>query len=141
MPATVTVVDPRHPLYDQTFPLIHIQNKQELVRSCLVLLTEDVERLIPLAVTDLGLAPPDVFPVPLDICSLQNLTETFSRIAGQLEREEEDEEGSRGPAAGDASLSPTGVDYIDRYGTERSAADGGPHLPRCDSQLDDGGEL
>ena len=61
----VTVVDPRHPLYDQTFPLLHIKNKQELVRSCLVLLTENVERLIPLAMTDLALSPPAVFPVPL----------------------------------------------------------------------------
>ena len=136
----VTVVDPRHPLYDQTFPLIHIKNKQELVRSCLVLLTEDVERLIPLAVTDLALWPPDVFPVPLDISSLQNLIETFGRITRQLEREDENAEDRSYAAGGDERCSPTGMDHIDRSGAERSAADRSPHLPGCDSKLGKGGE-
>jgi hypothetical protein len=140
VPATVTVVDPRHPLYDQTFPLIHIKNKQELVRSCLVLLRENVERLIPLAVTDLALSPPDVFPVPLDISSLQNLIETFSRMTSQLEQEDENGADRSCTAGGAECCSPTGMDHLDRSGAERSAADCGPHLPRCDSKLGEGGE-
>jgi hypothetical protein len=137
---TVTVVDPRHPLYDQTFPLLHIKNKQELVRSCLVLLTESVERLIPLAVTDLALSPPDVFPVPLDLSSLQNLTQTFSRIAMQLEREETDEASGDCPAKGDAGRPPTGVGNLERPGTESGAADRGPHLPGYACEMGEGGQ-
>ena len=140
MPATVTVVDPRHPLYDQTLPLIHIKNKQALVRSCLVLLRENVERLIPLAVTDLAMAPPAVFPVPVDISSLQNLIQTFSRIIRQLEEEDENGEERSGTAGGAECCSPTGMAHLDRSGAERSAADCGPRLPRSDSQVGEGGE-
>ena len=141
VPETVTVIDPRHPLYDQTFPLLHIKNKQELVRSCLVLLTESVERLIPLAVTDMALLSPDVFPVPLDISSLQTLTETFHRIARQLEREDEDEKERGSPATGELCRPTTNVGNIDRPGAESSATDRRTDLPGGNGQMGAGGEL
>jgi hypothetical protein len=83
----VTVVDPRHPLFDQTFPLLHIKNKQELVPCCVVHLAEGAERLIPIGVTDLATAPPVIFPIPIDISSLHNLTQAFMRIIAQIEKE------------------------------------------------------
>jgi hypothetical protein len=59
------VVDPRYPLYDQTFPLLHIKNKQHLVPRCLVRLDQGAERLVPISVTDLATVPPMSFPCRL----------------------------------------------------------------------------
>ena len=140
VPETVTVVDPRHPLYDQTFPLLHIKNKQALVRSCLVLLTESVERLIPLAVTDLALSPPAVYPVPLDISSLQTLIETFNRIAMQLEKEDENGEERGGPARGEVCHTPKDVDNVECPGAESGAEARRTDLPGGDSKVVEGGE-
>lgn len=83
----VTVVDPRHPLFGQTFPLLHIKNKQGLIPCCLVRLAEGAERLIPISATDLANEPPTTFPLPIDISSLHELTQAFLRICAQIEKE------------------------------------------------------
>ena len=88
---TVTVVDPRHPLHERTLLLLHIKNKQQLIPCCLVQLAEGVERLVPISVTNLATTPPHVFPLPVDLSSLENLTAAFARIQGQLDREQADE--------------------------------------------------
>ena len=67
LPETVTVVDPRHPLYDQTFPLLQLTNAQNLIRCCVVQLAPSVDRLIPINATNLAPAPPLVFPSPVDL--------------------------------------------------------------------------
>ena len=74
------IVDPRHPLFDQTYPLLHLKIKQEMVPCCLVQLSEGVERLIPISSTDLASSPPVVFPLQVDISSLHNLVKIFVRI-------------------------------------------------------------
>jgi hypothetical protein len=81
----VTIVDPRHPLFDQTFPLLHLKNKQEMVPCCLVQLAEGVERLVPISVTSLAASLDVVFPLPLDISSLHKLTQVFVRLQAQIE--------------------------------------------------------
>jgi len=83
----VSVVDPRHPLYDQSFPLLHIKKTRELIPCCLVRLAEGAERLIPISVTDLATAPPVIFPIQIDISSLYNLTQVFLHIRAQIEKE------------------------------------------------------
>jgi hypothetical protein len=91
IPETVTIVDPRHPLYDQTFPLLHIKNHRNLIPSCVIQVLEGVDRLVPVAVTDLATAPVIVYSLPLDVSSLQNLIQTFARIQEQVESECDDE--------------------------------------------------
>jgi hypothetical protein len=87
VPETVTIIDPRHPLYDHTFSLLHIKNKQELIPSCLVRLAEGAERLIPISVTNLAVETPNIFPSPIDISSLHELTQVFLRLVAQIEKE------------------------------------------------------
>lgn len=137
---TVTVIDPRHPLYDQSFPLLHIKNKQELIPSCLVRLTEGVERLIPVSVTNLAVTPPVVFPLPLDLSSLHNLSEVFLRIQAQVGKECGD--GSSGNAQLKRSGISTGggLGNPDRSSTRNGVAnDGVDLLPACRT-MDAGGE-
>jgi hypothetical protein len=90
-PEAVTIVDPRHPLYDQTFPLLHVKNHRNLIPSCLIQVFEGVDRLVPVAVTDLATTPVIVYSLPLDVSSLQNLIQTFARIQEQVESECGDE--------------------------------------------------
>src|SRR5690348_11363714 len=51
---TVTVTDVAHPLYGLSFPLIGLTIKQRLGRVCVVWLHPGVERVIPLAATNLA---------------------------------------------------------------------------------------
>jgi hypothetical protein len=136
----VTVIDPRHPLCDQTFPLLHIKNKQELVCSCLVLLAEDVERLIPLAVTNLATVRPAVFPLPLQLSSLQNLTQTFARLVGQLEREGADEATRSSQADSDDGSARARLGNIDGNAAESGLAHSGVHLSVDGGPLGEGAE-
>jgi hypothetical protein len=101
-PETVTIADPRHPLYDQTFPLLHIQNKQELVLSCQIEIMPGANRLVPISLTELAAAPPDVFPVPLDISSLRKLIQAYRRIVAQVAMEKRDGGKARPPERGDS---------------------------------------
>ena len=90
----MTVTDPRHPLYGQTFHLSHIANKQYLGRCCAVWPQEGIERNIPLEATDRCTEPITIFPLPLDLSSLRQLLVAFERIESQEEPMEEKEDGS-----------------------------------------------
>ena len=46
---------------------------------------------MPINVTNLSPTPPDVFPLPVDVSSLHDLTQAFARIVAQLEVERRDE--------------------------------------------------
>jgi hypothetical protein len=52
----VEVVDPTHPLYGLTLPVIGITQKRSSVVMCAVWLQPGIERLIPIAATDRGAA-------------------------------------------------------------------------------------
>ena len=85
---------------------------------------ECVDRLVPVAVTDLAATPVIVYSTPLDILSLQNLIQTFVHIEEQVEVECGDEytEDPKSNAAGDHSQagvantdsSPTGKGFSHR---------------------------
>jgi hypothetical protein len=79
----VTIVDPRHPLFNQTFPLIEITDHLAIGRCCRIWLPCEAERLIPLAVTDRAPRQPIIFPLSIDATSLQQLLQTFKRITSQ----------------------------------------------------------
>lgn len=96
----MTVTDPRHPLYGQTFHLSHITNKQYLGRCCVVWPQEGIERNIPLEATDRSTEPITIFPLPLDLSSVRQLLVAFERMMSQSVEEpveepmEEKEDGS-----------------------------------------------
>ncbi len=90
-PETVTVVDPRHPLVGRTFRLIEIANKPYFGYACLVAFRGPVERHIPVCVTDLAAEPPVIFPLPLNLASVQQLVATYERICCQRAEGTEDE--------------------------------------------------
>lgn len=129
-PDTVTVVDPRHPLYNQTFPVLHIKNQRDLIPSCLVQLPEGVERLIPLVATNLASSPPAIYPLPLDLSSLHNLSQTFGRILAQVKMEQRDEATSRNSPSPNADNPTTGMADADSQPEECCAANGHSHLPQ-----------
>jgi hypothetical protein len=86
----VTVVDPRHPLYGRTLPLIDITNKQYLGRSCVVWIQEGVERIVPLAATDRAPESVTIYPFPLNPFSVRQLVSAYGRIASQITEATED---------------------------------------------------
>ena len=78
---TVRVVDPRHPLFGQTFRLIAITTWRQTETRCVIWLQDDgVERHIPLSVTDRSPDPPVIFPSTLNMASLGRLVECFHSL-------------------------------------------------------------
>jgi len=86
----VTVTDPRHPLFNQTFPLLRIKNKHEKAACCLIALSDGGERWLPIEVTNFGEVQPAVFPVLLDLPSLENLVKIYLRLQAQFDQEGSD---------------------------------------------------
>src|SRR4051812_21362328 len=83
----VTVIDPRHPFYQQTFRLLGISNKQHLGKCCTVLDAEDNEILLPLAVTDRSPEPLHLAGLPLALSSVQKLVLVYTQITSHLRGE------------------------------------------------------
>lgn len=82
--STVSVVDPRHPFYGRTFTLLDITDHATLGRCCQVSI-EEVTRLIPLQVTDLNPEQMLIYPLPINLTSLEHLINTCSDIYSQLQ--------------------------------------------------------
>jgi hypothetical protein len=120
----ITIVDPQHPLFGQTFPLIAIIDNQSEGRSCVICLREGIERSVPIEATDRGLEPAATFPVPFNTSSLLQLLTTFERIVCQPAGEVEDEKHERG---GHDSLTPgaLSVEPGDRRVPDSAGADMG----------------
>ena len=79
----VTVIDPRHPLCNQTFRLLGITTKQYLGRCCVVLDHALRERNIPLVVTDHWPDPLVITSSPLTVATIEHLIHVFSHIHPQ----------------------------------------------------------
>jgi len=106
----VTVIDPRHPLYGQTFPLVYITNKPYSGRCCVLWLQEGMERNVPVGATDQSSEPITIFPLPLNLSSVRKFLTTCERMISQLTEEpmEEKENGSTGePCTSRANLEHT----------------------------------
>src|SRR5579864_4711144 len=84
---TVHIIDPRHPLYGQTLPLVGITNRSYLGHCCVIAMPGNVERNIPLTATDRSAEPLVLFPLPLDLLGLQRLLHTYARLMRQSEQE------------------------------------------------------
>ena len=124
------MVDPRHPLYDQTFPLLYLTHARQMVRCAVVQLAPDVTRLIPIAATDHAAVPPVVFSAPVDLSSLQGLIATFQGIQATIQEEVHDE--PTGPSVSITPGDPPAGDLghpDDRPTSGSSAAGGQPVSP------------
>jgi hypothetical protein len=137
----VKVIDPRHPLYGRTLPLIHITNKQHRGRCCIVWLYTGYDQGIPLAATDRAPEPPTIFPVPLCLTVMQQLVTRWEQLMAQAGEEVGDgEQGNReqiasgrgrdGPVEGPEQVNcdPTGSGLAppDQPSTTPSGAQSGP---------------
>jgi hypothetical protein len=86
----VTVVDPRHPLFGRTFPLLNITNMPHAGRCCIVRYLGTLERAIPLQVTDRSPEPVEISPSPLIFASVRQLLEKNKQFMSQLVEDKED---------------------------------------------------
>ena len=129
-PEEVTIVDPRHPLCDHTFPLLHIKNQRRLIPSCLVRLPEGVERLVPVAATNLATSPLNVHPLPLDVSSLQNLIGTFARIQAQVGMECGDGNATDTQSNADGDQTQSGMANTGDDTAANSLSNRSAHLPQ-----------
>lgn len=77
---TVTIVDPRHPLYGRTLLLVSIGTKAYLGQCCTVWIRPGVERCVPIGATDLAFDPHDVSPIPLSLASLRQLLHVTRQV-------------------------------------------------------------
>jgi hypothetical protein len=77
---TITVLDPRHPLYGRTLPLVALTHHAQLGRCCVVWLRPYVERLIPVQATSLAFDPTDLSPSPLSLAAVEQLLRVFHDI-------------------------------------------------------------
>jgi hypothetical protein len=119
-PETVTIVDPRHPLHDQTFPLLHVKDHRNLIPSCLIQVLEGVDRLVP-------------------VSSLQNLIQTFACIQEQVESECGDEN-TKDPEPNTASdQSQAGMANTGGSAAENSLSDRCSNLQQPDPGQNPGG--
>lgn len=76
----ITVVDPRHALYGQSFKLLGTTKQFGREASCVVWLqTDGFERRIPISATSRALEPPEIWPIRLNIKSVLQLLATADK--------------------------------------------------------------
>jgi hypothetical protein len=92
----VTVIDPRHALYGQSFRLLGIATRNQLGRCCIVLDHADRERNLPVGVTDQSPDPLVIAPFALNVATITSLVHVYSHICPQPEVGEGDQHESRG---------------------------------------------
>ena len=136
----MTVIDPRHPLFNRTFPLLHIKNKQEKIPRCLISLPEGVECWLPIQLTNLADVPPDIFPIPIDLHSLQTLAHIFLRFQAQLEQEGRDGSHNQTDPNGEGAQAPTGLGDTRGSATGDGQASDDPDLPGNAQSMAAGGK-
>ena len=78
---TVRIIDPRHALYGRSFPLLRIVHKPRQPSLCVIEFQPEIHRVIPLAVTDLNVEPIAIFPLSLDMASVQALLIIYQHIS------------------------------------------------------------
>ena len=78
---TVSVVDPRHPLFGRTLPCVGISNSCHRGRCCILWIRPTVERHVPVTATDLEYDPATLYPLPISLESLQQLLQEFLLVA------------------------------------------------------------
>lgn len=133
---TVEVVDLAHPLYGRTFPLVSVTNKRRVGPACVIWLETGVERIVPLAATNLAPRSPEPPPVcRLSASSARNLLAVLASISdvyppdaeeahANTETGASEQPPTAHPAAGD--VPGRGGDVSERLSGERRGALGIP---------------
>jgi len=103
-----------------------------LIPSCLIQLPEGVERIVPIAVTDLATAPIIMYSLPLDVSSLQNLIQTFACIEGQVKVECGNENPEDGKSNETGNQSQSDMAKTGGSATESGLTDSASGLPKSD---------
>ena len=118
---TVTVVDPRHPLFGRTLPLIGITNSCHRGRCCLVWLRPSVERHVPISATNLQFDPQTLYPLPISVESLQQLLYEFT-CATRASKGEQGHDATDSPFSRSSSFqsNPTATGVDDSHPTATS---------------------
>jgi len=88
---TVTIVDPRHPLFGRTLPCIGIANSCHRGRCCIVWIRPTVERHVPVTATNLEYDPTTLYPLPITIESLRQFLYEFACATRASEGEPADD--------------------------------------------------
>ena len=109
---TVEVVDPTHPLYGKTLPLVGVTTKKDLGRAAIVWIRNGVERVVPLSATSLADTPaPPLSPCRLSVLSVERLLAVVASLpdTGSEEKHGEDHPSTAaGGASGAARAAPRG---------------------------------
>lgn len=78
----VRIIDPRHPLYDRTFPLVKMVSQRGAKRICVVITEHNITRHVPLEVTDKYEVGVTINQLPISVESLSALSRTyFSKLS------------------------------------------------------------
>lgn len=75
---TITVVDPRHPLFGRTLPCLGIAHSSHRGRCCIVWIRPTVERHVLVTATNLEYDPATLYPLPISVDSLRQFLYEFA---------------------------------------------------------------
>lgn len=111
---TVTVVDPRHPLFGRTLPCLGIANSSHRGRCCIVWIRPTVERHVPVAATNLEYDPVTLYPLPISVESLQQFLQEFLLVSGGWKGDPTDDDATAACQIGSADQDPPASDQTNQ---------------------------
>jgi hypothetical protein len=88
-------VDPRHPLFAQTFVLLSIEEREDLGLICVIARDWGQNSFLPLEVTDKAGTSIQCFPLPLSLQSIQELLEKYQALLEAREDEQQKRAGTK----------------------------------------------
>lgn len=82
VPSSITVIDPLHPLYGRSLPLVSVHHSRSTAsRSfCVAQLDQNTTRRIPIDATNLYRSPPPHTDIPFTTDGLTSLLKTFHHV-------------------------------------------------------------
>jgi hypothetical protein len=138
---SVTITDPRHPLFQRTLPLLGLVNRRDLGPCCIVLVEGMSRQYIPVRVTDRSATPLSAWPLPLDVTSVRELVVTDQRIVGRMDHEpvtsDLSGQATLASAIGQCTEPESNLDAVDRRPASARAAGTEPSVS-CACQASDG---
>jgi hypothetical protein len=134
----VTVIDPRHPLYGQTFRLVQVENRPDHGQCCLVEREWGQNSYIPLDFTDKSETRLASSSIPLSIEAIRQLVSTYIRLT----EDDHNDSTHPSPETSQRYSSQGSLGALDRDTEITSPPDADPDLPKSRSKNDrDGGKV
>lgn len=137
---TVTVVDPRHPLFGRTLPCLGIANSSHRGRCCIVWIRPTVERHVPVTATNLEFDPTTLTPLPISVESLRQFLQEYLLATGGWKGDPSDDStlthssGSTARSAPASASTHDGVDDAHARTTNRRSPSMRYHVSRVSTQ-------